>query len=363
MKSILVLSSVVALAAAGTIDITKYPPLDQQAPPIPGINASYDFSKVPAIPVKGWNAAGGYAICPSTADAISWCSLPCAQGSGCDATRKDIISSCPTKGDWAMTFDDGPSNNTVPLLDLLDKLNLKATFCLVGSRVVERPDLVQRMFDSGHQLCVHTWSHRVLPTMTSDVVISELEYCARAIQDITGTRPTYMRPPTGDTDDRVRGISAAMGFKTLLWDHDTFDWEGVSLYPNALWPQWIQNNFTQWIKDPSLTKGPISLEHDVYTMPAAAALLTVPLVNQAGFKIKTAGECLSDMRVYQNQSYLLPPSGVAGGKLTVSTASASSAPAPGASATAGANKPSSSSRIAPASFVAAIVAAVAALVF
>ena len=67
------------------------------------------------------------------------------------------------------------------------------------------------LFPSGHQLSVHTWSHPFLTTLTNEQIIAELGWTKKAIKDITGVTPNTMRPPYGDIDDRVRGISMAMG--------------------------------------------------------------------------------------------------------------------------------------------------------
>src|SRR3569623_867231 len=59
--------------------------------------------------------------------------------------------------DVALTFDDGPGDGTLAILGLLRQYRIKATFCLIGVNVQERPDLVQAIVRDGHTLCNHTW--------------------------------------------------------------------------------------------------------------------------------------------------------------------------------------------------------------
>lgn len=47
------------------------------------------------------------------------------------------------------------------LLNYLDEKDLKATFFVVGSRVIERPDVLTEEYMQGHEISVHTWSHHV----------------------------------------------------------------------------------------------------------------------------------------------------------------------------------------------------------
>ena len=103
---------------------------------------------------------------------------------------------------------------------------------------------------SGHEISVHTWSHRLLTTLTNQQIVAELGFTREAIKQVLGVTPTTMRPPQGDigmchisayikcrsliplVDDRVRAISLAMGLVPIMWSStpsagkfDTNDWE------------------------------------------------------------------------------------------------------------------------------------------
>ena len=100
---------------------------------------------------------------------------------------------------------------------------VKATFCTIGSNIVNLPKTLIREYEEGHQIVIHTWSHYALSTLTNEVIIAELEYTARIIEQLIGVRPRYFRPPFGDIDNRVRAIAAAMNLIPIIWNYGTFD--------------------------------------------------------------------------------------------------------------------------------------------
>jgi peptidoglycan/xylan/chitin deacetylase (PgdA/CDA1 family) len=189
--------------------------------------------------------------------------------------------------DWAFTFDDGPSVYTPALLDFLKSKKIKATFAVVGSRVYERPDLVQRMKDEGHEIIIHTWAHPALTTVSTERVICEIKWTEEAIKAAIGFTSKFMRPPRGDMDDRIRGIVEQLGYKMIMWDRDTFDWKSAG--DPTYKAEWIEGNFTEWVKADS--KGHISLEHDLYKMGAENAPASINIVENAGCNFKTVSEC------------------------------------------------------------------------
>lgn len=129
-----------------------------------------------------------------------------------------------------LTFDDGPDPTFTPqILDLLDRYNAKATFFVVGSRVASGGALIDRMIRSGHALGNHSWLHEPLNRRTDAEVVASLNATSAAVER-HGYTMRCMRPPYGAVSDHLRDINASLGFTTLLWDIDTFDWKrpGVS---------------------------------------------------------------------------------------------------------------------------------------
>lgn len=105
------------------------------------------------------------------------------------------ITKCVEANKWALSFDDGPSEYTHTLLDVLKSNGVKATFFVVGTMMQIWPDIVQREYAEGHQVCSHSWSHEDLEASTEDVRQSEVLLNEAEFISVLGFFPTYFRPP------------------------------------------------------------------------------------------------------------------------------------------------------------------------
>ena len=101
---------------------------------------------------------------------------------------------------WGLSYDDGPANFTTELLQYLDQYGLKASFFVVGSRVIEYPKTLQVEYMSGHQIAVHTWSHPYLTGLSSEQIVAEFGWSKKVIKDVLGVTPNLWRPPYGDME-------------------------------------------------------------------------------------------------------------------------------------------------------------------
>jgi peptidoglycan/xylan/chitin deacetylase (PgdA/CDA1 family) len=73
---------------------------------------------------------------------------------------------CIDKSRVAITFDDGPTEVTPSLLKELKRLDIKATFFLVGNQITKNPQLVKQAFDAGHEIEIHDLDHSDLTSFT-----------------------------------------------------------------------------------------------------------------------------------------------------------------------------------------------------
>ncbi len=127
----------------------------------------------------------------------------------------------------ALTFDDGPDpEHTPPLLDTLAELGVKATFFVVGHKVLAHPELLVRIAREGHEIGNHTYNHPYLPLTRSRAVLDEIARTDAVIRDITGTVPRLARPPYGGRSPRNVRAFARAGKQLVLWDVNSFDWKG-----------------------------------------------------------------------------------------------------------------------------------------
>ncbi|MEW6309134.1 MAG: polysaccharide deacetylase family protein [Bacillota bacterium] len=124
----------------------------------------------------------------------------------------------------ALTFDDGPELHTPLVLDLLARYNAKATFFVLGLNVERRPETVKAIVDQGHQLGVHTYSHRQLPKIPVTELRSELSRSADLILWASGVIPTCFRPPYGELNPAVSRVVREHGYSIVMWTVDSSDW-------------------------------------------------------------------------------------------------------------------------------------------
>ncbi|TPX33473.1 hypothetical protein SmJEL517_g03614 [Synchytrium microbalum] len=205
---------------------------------------------------------------------------------------------CSDKNTFGITFDDGPGMYTTNLLNFLKSINLKVTFFTIGVQIVQYPAVFKSIFDAGHQIGCHTWTHPWLTSLTNEQIIMETFWCEQAFQAVLGIRPVYMRPPHGDINPRVRSILIQMGYTIVEWTKDTNDWR--MSYDTTFQGSWVTGNVSQWIQQQKAGTllpnggGPILLEHDLWSQSAALGPSVINLVRNAGFNIQRIGDCLGD---------------------------------------------------------------------
>lgn len=124
----------------------------------------------------------------------------------------------------ALTFDDGPSIYTKPILKILDTYGVKATFFLIGKHVERHPEMARLVAARGHTIGNHTYSHPPLGKISSSEVKHEIAQAEKVISNATGVKPVWFRPPMRSLSYDIFVISEKAGLKVVLWDVDPSDW-------------------------------------------------------------------------------------------------------------------------------------------
>jgi peptidoglycan/xylan/chitin deacetylase (PgdA/CDA1 family) len=126
----------------------------------------------------------------------------------------------------ALTFDDGPDPRGTPaVLQALEAADVKATFFVLGQRVEEHPDLLERVVDQGHEVEVHGFEHLRHPQSTREAVAHDLDMALDALAR-NGIHPERWRIPWGQLAGFTRDIARARQLEIVGWDADTHDWRG-----------------------------------------------------------------------------------------------------------------------------------------
>ncbi|WP_246226352.1 polysaccharide deacetylase family protein [Wolbachia endosymbiont of Madathamugadia hiepei] len=128
----------------------------------------------------------------------------------------------------ALTFDDGPSNSRVnDIINVLESYKAKATFFLLGERINKKTsEIVKRIYNAGHELGNHSWSHRKLTLLSSEEQLQELERTSTAIKNATEQDVKWFRPPYGCHDDNLIENTNRLNMYSILWTVDSLDWQG-----------------------------------------------------------------------------------------------------------------------------------------
>ncbi len=126
----------------------------------------------------------------------------------------------------SLTFDDGPNPpDTLRLLQVLRRHQVKAVFCLWGDFVAEHPEVVRRIVAAGHTLCNHTLHHENLATRTPQQIRSDRMATSALIRQVVpGVRIPYFRAPYGSWGESP-AIAAELGMQPLGWRLAVTDWE------------------------------------------------------------------------------------------------------------------------------------------
>lgn len=124
----------------------------------------------------------------------------------------------------ALTFDDGPHDNTEKILEVLKKYNVKATFFCIGKHVEKYPEIVKKIDQEGHLLGGHTYSHHTLfPFFPIKKIKKELLDSNDIFYKIIGKKPLMFRPPYGVTNPLVASGIKKAGLKVIAWSIRTLD--------------------------------------------------------------------------------------------------------------------------------------------
>ncbi len=175
----------------------------------------------------------------------------------------------------ALTFDDGPNYNTNKVLDVLAKYNVKATFFVLGSKVMNNKKILKREYDSGMEIGNHTFNHLLLTKYKENVIKDEIDNTSSVIFEVTGRYPKLLRPSYGAYNNTIKKIG---DMPIIIWDIDTLDWK----YHNS---KRIASRVINKVKD-----GDIILMHDIYSATANSLNIIIPELQNRGYTFVTVPE-------------------------------------------------------------------------
>ena len=124
----------------------------------------------------------------------------------------------------ALTFDDGPVENTERILEILENNNVSASFFVLGIVVEENPEIFQKLVDSGNEIASHGYSHLKLNLRFSAVIEQEIKKTDE-ILDGYGISNSLFRPSHGFISFILNNQAKRSGKKIIKWDVNSYDYK------------------------------------------------------------------------------------------------------------------------------------------
>lgn len=167
-----------------------------------------------------WSAlAGGSAL--GAAAALAWG----ARGRSSQLFGPSVWRGPADRPAVALTFDDGPSESTPRLLELLDRFQARATFFQCGAHARRLPRISRAVIEAGHEIGNHGDSHARLWLRSPAFVLEELGGAQAAIAEACGAAPRLFRAPYGVRWFGLREAQRRLGLLGVMWTAIGCDWK------------------------------------------------------------------------------------------------------------------------------------------
>jgi peptidoglycan/xylan/chitin deacetylase (PgdA/CDA1 family) len=187
----------------------------------------------------------------------------------------------------ALTFDDGPSESTPALLEILREHNVPATFFMCGKNVRRCPAIAKAVVEAGHEVGNHSDTHPRFDFHSPESIYRELAHAQESIRASTGALPRLFRAPYGVRWFGMRSAQARLQLQGVMWTLIGRDWR----LPAAHISRRILRN---------ARNGAIVCLHDGrFTQPAPDIRATldavgyvIPILKERGFQFETVSTIL-----------------------------------------------------------------------
>lgn len=112
-----------------------------------------------------------------------------------------------------------------PILNILNDHQVKATFFFDGSWVKKNPDIALLIYNEGHEIGNHAYSHPDLQQRSKAETLEEIQKTNEVIYQAIGVQPKWFGPPSGSFNQQTIEAAHELNMKTILWTVDTVDWK------------------------------------------------------------------------------------------------------------------------------------------
>jgi len=223
----------------------------------------------------------------------------------------DLNVSCKKNNQYALTFDDGPTQNYPRLLEILKRNNVKATFFIVGSHLQneERVNWFRQAFKDGHFMANHTYQHEDLTQLDEASMIETVEKTRLAMMNALTSDESdqlsrleissrVVRPPFGNINMVVDNIFKNNQYVSVRWNADRYDWNmpGDDPKTSQVILDRVRDQFkfisNQIDNGKQFNQSILDLNHDGQLATIEAIQELIDYVKSKGYQFVTMDECL-----------------------------------------------------------------------
>jgi peptidoglycan-N-acetylglucosamine deacetylase len=210
------------------------------------------------------------------------------------------------QGKVALSFDDGPDPDWTPkILDILKEKGVHATFMMIGEQAQENVGLMKRVWEEGHEIGNHTWTHPDISEISSRQLQLELNLTERLFGSKLGVKPLFFRPPYSIDQEPETNDQAApaytiqkLGYTIIGNKIDTSDWdERQRKTPQGILDDVL--NQLQVMKTKPQFRGSIILLHDGggnRSVTVAALPVLIDGLRANGYEIEQVSDLMGKTR-------------------------------------------------------------------
>ncbi len=186
----------------------------------------------------------------------------------------------------ALTFDDGPSEGTPQILDVLARYQVPATFFQCGANVARLPEVARAVSQAGHPIGNHSHTHPLFCFRSPGFMEEDLRRAQETIETHTGCRPGLFRAPFGVRWFGIGRAQSRLKLTGVMWTIIGYDW--------SLKADGVVQRFTH------VPNGAILCLHDGRELRARpdigvtveAVRRLVPMLLDRGYKLETVSRLL-----------------------------------------------------------------------
>lgn len=207
-------------------------------------------------------------------------------------TNAKYYDRCVNDKHIALTFDDGINKYTRKIVNTLNKFNITGTFFINAITVInnkKNQKLLKKMYERGHTIGSHTFSHPALEKLNNFNIQRELYDNELIFRNLFRKRFRYFRPPYFSYDDNIYDIiTNIFGYDFIATNYMAKDWVITN-------PDIIFNEFKDKL---NTTNGLLTIQHDYSYASAFALPKMIKYAKKSGYKFVSLADCLGHTESY-----------------------------------------------------------------